>query len=124
MWSRRRTVVVVASVAAILAGLPAGMRAQSFNASPVANAGGPRAETARAGAPRAEAPRLPMVTQEQNASSEPVYQQAGGQRKGTTLMIVGFAALLVGAIIGDDAGTIVMLGGAGIGLYGLYLFLQ
>jgi hypothetical protein len=33
------------------------------------------------------------------------------------------AALVLGAVIGDDAGTIVMLGGAGIGLYGLYLFL-
>jgi hypothetical protein len=38
-------------------------------------------------------------------------------------MIVGGAALIVGAVIGDSAGTIVMLGGAGIGLYGLYLFL-
>ena len=40
------------------------------------------------------------------------------------LMIIGGAALLAGAIIGGDAGTIVMLGGAGVGLYGLYLFLQ
>jgi hypothetical protein len=38
-------------------------------------------------------------------------------------MIVGGAALVIGAVIGDDAGTLVMLGGAGIGLYGLYLFL-
>jgi hypothetical protein len=41
-----------------------------------------------------------------------------------TLMIVGGAALLTGAIIGDDAGTIVMIAGAGVGLYGLYLFLR
>lgn len=40
------------------------------------------------------------------------------------LMIVGGAALLTGAIIGDDAGTIVMIGGAAVGLWGLYLFLQ
>jgi len=39
------------------------------------------------------------------------------------LMIVGGAALVVGAVIGDDAGTLVMLGGAAVGLYGLYLFL-
>lgn len=44
--------------------------------------------------------------------------------RGQTLMIIGGAALLTGAIIGNDAGTIVMLGGAGIGLYGLYLYLQ
>lgn len=39
-------------------------------------------------------------------------------------MIIGGAALLGGAIIGDDAGQIVMLGGLGVGLYGLYLHLQ
>ena len=44
--------------------------------------------------------------------------------RGQTLMIIGGAALLTGAIIGGDAGTIVMLGGAGVGLYGLYLYLQ
>lgn len=44
--------------------------------------------------------------------------------RGQTLMIVGGAALLAGAIIGGDSGTIVMLGGAGVGLYGLYLYLQ
>lgn len=39
-------------------------------------------------------------------------------------MIVGGAILLAGAIIGGDAGTIIMIGGAGIGIYGLYLYLQ
>jgi outer membrane receptor protein involved in Fe transport len=45
-------------------------------------------------------------------------------RRSETLMIVGGAILLAGAIIGDDAGTIIMIGGAGIGIYGLYLYLQ
>lgn len=40
------------------------------------------------------------------------------------LMIVGGAALIVGAIIGDDPGTIIMVGGAIVGLYGLYQYLQ
>ena len=40
------------------------------------------------------------------------------------LMIVGGAAFVAGALIGGDAGTIVMVGGAGVGLYGLYLYLQ
>lgn len=40
------------------------------------------------------------------------------------LMIVGGAALLVGAIIGGDAGTIVMVGGGVIGLYGLFRYLE
>jgi hypothetical protein len=56
-------------------------------------------------------------------SAPPVIQNRPTQRRSVALMIVGGAALVVGAVIGDDAGTIVMLGGAGIGLYGLYMFL-
>ncbi len=40
------------------------------------------------------------------------------------MMIVGGAGLIVGAIIGDTAGTLVMVGSAGIGLYGLYKYLE
>jgi hypothetical protein len=40
------------------------------------------------------------------------------------MMIVGGAALITGAIIGGDPGTVIMVGGAVIGLYGLYQYLQ
>jgi hypothetical protein len=40
------------------------------------------------------------------------------------LMIVGGAGLIVGAIIGGTAGTIVMVGGGVVGLVGLYRYLQ
>ena len=40
------------------------------------------------------------------------------------MMVVGAAALITGAIIGDTPGTIIMVGGAVIGLYGLYQYLQ
>jgi hypothetical protein len=53
----------------------------------------------------------------------PVIQNRKSNKNALALMIVGGAALVIGAVIGDDAGTIVMLGGAGVGLYGLYLFL-
>ena len=49
---------------------------------------------------------------------------AGSRQNGKVYMIVGGAAFLAGAIIGKDAGTIIMVGGAGIGIYGLYLYLQ
>lgn len=39
-------------------------------------------------------------------------------------MIVGGAIFLAGAIIGKDAGTIIMISGAAVGIYGLYLYLQ
>jgi hypothetical protein len=40
------------------------------------------------------------------------------------LMLVGLATILVGTIVDDDAGTVLILSGAGIGLYGLYRWLQ
>lgn len=45
-------------------------------------------------------------------------------RTNTALMIVGAAAVILGAAVGDDAGTVLIIGGAGIGLYGLYRFLN
>lgn len=53
----------------------------------------------------------------------PVLQNRTSNRNSVALMVVGGAALVIGAVIGDDAGTLVMLGGAAVGLYGLYLFL-
>ena len=53
-----------------------------------------------------------------------ITARQGGFTHAQVLMIVGGAALLTGALIGDDAGTLIMIGGAGIGLWGLYLFLQ
>jgi len=39
-------------------------------------------------------------------------------------MAAGGAALLVGLIIADDAGTLLAVGGAVVGLYGLFRFLE
>jgi poly-gamma-glutamate capsule biosynthesis protein CapA/YwtB (metallophosphatase superfamily) len=40
------------------------------------------------------------------------------------LMVVGGAAIVIGALAGDDTGTILILGGAVVGLYGLYLYMR
>jgi hypothetical protein len=40
------------------------------------------------------------------------------------LMVVGGAALLTGLIIGGNAGTAIAVGGAVVGLVGLYQYLQ
>jgi len=88
------------------------------------------AELASAGA-TAEAVRGPSRASARVAShaisthraEAPIFQDKKKGKNSVALMIVGGAALIVGAVIGDSAGTIVMLGGAGIGLYGLYLFL-
>jgi hypothetical protein len=83
-------------------------------------------------APAAIAPRGPMLqdaalSPRLELSSETEMAAAAAARRfgfSETLMIVGGATLLAGAIIGGDAGTIMMVGGAGIGIYGLYLYLH
>jgi hypothetical protein len=70
------------------------------------------------------APGTANTVQLATGATAPVWQARSSNRNATTLMIVGAAALLVGAIVGDDPGTIIMVGGAAIGLYGLWLFLQ
>lgn len=47
-----------------------------------------------------------------------------GASEGVKLMIFGGAALLTGAVIGGDAGGIIMVGGAVVGLYGLWVYLN
>jgi len=47
-----------------------------------------------------------------------------GYGQPVALMVVGGAALLTGLIIGDSAGTAIAVGGAVVGLVGLYQYLQ
>lgn len=77
---------------------------------------GPTLERAAAGvrAPRAAAgPNAPLPA--------PRREETAQNR---AMMIVGGAGLIVGAIIGDTAGTLVMVGSAGVGLWGLYKYLE
>ena len=43
--------------------------------------------------------------------------------RGQAMAIVGGAAFLGGIIIGDSAGTVIAVGGLGVGVYGLWLWL-
>jgi hypothetical protein len=47
-----------------------------------------------------------------------------GLGRAKAMMIVGGAGMVAGALIGDDTGQIIMVGGAIVGLYGLWLYLQ
>ena len=44
--------------------------------------------------------------------------------RNTALMIVGVAGMVVGAVIGGDEGTIIMVGSGALGLFGLYQYLR
>jgi hypothetical protein len=114
--------------------------AAAFLAGPRANAqlarvpeAVPQASTARvAAAPATFAERGPTANSAALAprldiSGENAHALAAARRPfglSQTLMIVGGAAFVAGAIIGDDAGTVMMVAGAGVGLYGLYLYLH
>ncbi len=41
---------------------------------------------------------------------------------GATLMIIGGAAIVAGALVSGSGGTLLILGGVGVGVYGFYLY--
>lgn len=73
----------------------------------------------RAGVHARETPR-PFAPVDQPLASPSSW----GLGPARALMVVGVAALVAGAVIGGTPGTIVMVGGAVIGLIGLYNYLQ
>jgi hypothetical protein len=78
--------------------------------------GGPRVEAATVGVRAAAAAGAVAV------AAPPQARRSLGQAR--AMMIVGGATFLAGALIGGDAGTIIMVAGAGIGLWGLYQYLR
>lgn len=62
--------------------------------------------------------------QRENASPAAAAQLRRGQGKDVALMVVGVGAMIVGAIVGDTAGTVILIGGAAMALWGLYNYLE
>ena len=146
MTERLRFRLALPVVAAFLLAVPAGAQAPA-SASDAAERAAPAHRLTRVEAPESgaihstdegrnasavEAPsfeglragvRAPVAREEVRTPST-IAMQNRGLSQAEVLMIVGGAAFLAGAIIGDDAGTLIMIGGAGIGLWGLYLYLQ
>jgi hypothetical protein len=82
-------------------------------AAPVVPATGPRVESSIAGV-RLQVTDAPL-------SPAPVVASRTG--RGQALAIVGGVAFLGGLMIGDNAGTAIAVGGLGVGVYGLWLWL-
>ena len=125
MHARPQTAFRVALVAALVAGSAQTIQAQQALAPRM-----PKADVA-APAPRAAGPttdaaavavRQPVSKETRAANA--MMQRRKGYGQPIALMVVGGAALLTGLIIGDDAGTVIAVSGAVIGLYGLYQYLQ
>ena len=45
-----------------------------------------------------------------------------GPRDGKAAAIVGAALVVTGLVVGGDGGTLITIGGAGLGLFGLYIW--
>lgn len=55
-------------------------------------------------------------------TAAPLVRRNQGQD--VAFMAVGVGAMIAGALIGDTAGTIILIGGAGMALFGLYHYLE
>lgn len=119
----QRTWIAAAVLAAVTMG-SARLKAQLANEAP-APAPAPTSDVA-VGPTLASAATAPRFTLPASAAPAALTPAPARRPFGfpQTLMIVGGATLLTGAIIGDDAGTVLMVGGAVVGLYGLYLYLR
>jgi hypothetical protein len=84
------------------------------NAVTLHTAAGPLASTRPVGLQRyvADSATAPMTDMKKSRSSS------------VTLMVFGLATLLVGTVVDGDTGTVIVLTGAGIGLVGLYRYLN
>ena len=123
-----RRLASLALVALAATTLPRAARAQEL-ATPALAPAATQAPAANA-QPVAAGPTMDGVTvalkrpASEQSLKAPVVMAAHRADQSTALMIVGGAAFIAGALINDDAGTIIMVAGAGVGLYGLYLYLQ
>ena len=92
---------------------------------PAAVAPAPAAERALSLAPLSQNVTVGVRSNaSQQAPAGPLVPSKGSVGRNTAMMVVGVAALLVGAVVGGRAGTIVMISGAVVGLVGLWNYLQ
>ncbi|MGH9422019.1 MAG: hypothetical protein ACRD3J_18725 [Thermoanaerobaculia bacterium] len=98
-----------------LAMLPAVSQAQQLS-QPAAK--GPTVQAAAVGFRTTEA----KVNATTKSTAAPIVSRHQGQD--VALMAVGVGAMIAGALIGDTAGTIIVIGGAGMALFGLYHYLE
>jgi hypothetical protein len=66
----------------------------------------------------------PAVSARTSVESALTQDPRLGTGRNMALVIVGGAALVTGLLIGDDAGAILAVGGAVVGLYGLYQIMK
>ena len=124
--SARTRVVLLPLSALLLAVASRSVAAQAVTDTATAAAlSNPAAPTAADAGPTMQSLSVGVQRQAaQSAATPAAARRSSGIGQPEALMIVGGAALLLGAVIGDDPGTILMIGGAIVFLAGLYKYLQ
>jgi hypothetical protein len=116
MHARARLLVLATAILT-----PALAHAQDASATSAAPVTSQAAPAAAAPTIDASAAAFRMATVSSDSASL-MLQQRQSMGKPVALMIVGGAAVVLGAVIGDDVGTLFMIGGAVALLYGLYQY--
>ncbi len=99
-------------------------QAPAPQASPASTTTSSTSYVTKSAGPTVEATKI-GVKQATNASKPPAANDAHvGAGQNIALMVVGGAALIIGAVIGGAAGILIAVAGAAVGLYGLYYFIQ
>lgn len=121
--TRRLAAIAAFAIAALV--LPSSSGAQELATSSVTTVTTPVAADAVTG-PTMDGAAVGFHREQRPTTGQEMVTVAQARRgtSSTALMIVGGAAFLAGAVIGGDAGTVIMIGGAAIGLYGLYIYLN
>ncbi|GLC24348.1 hypothetical protein [Roseisolibacter agri] len=118
-------------LALLVTAAPAAAQELTTPAVPAPAAAAPQSETPPAPGPTREGARAGVATAPMHAAraaQQGERERAPRNRPGfgqpEALMIVGGAAVVIGLIVGDDAGGILAFGGAVTGLVGLYQYLR
>lgn len=80
--------------------------------------------SAKPAGPTVDASKIGVRQATSSAKAAPAADARLGAGRNVALMVVGGAALIIGAVIGGAAGALVAIAGAAVGLYGLYYFVQ
>ncbi len=73
-------------------------------------------------APTLAATHLAFSAEDQAPLTVNASAASMGPREGKAVAIVGAAVVVIGLVVGGDAGTVIAIGGAGLGLFGLYIW--
>lgn len=117
----------ITSVAAILVLAISSPATMAIAQAPAAAPKAPATTTsfsAKPAGPTVAASKLGVSQAASSAKAPVAYDARLGAGRNVALMVVGGAALIIGAIIGGPAGALVAVAGAAVGLYGLYYFVQ